>query len=216
MTDAMKTNVQKRALLLIDVQNEYVTGNLPIEYPPLESSLPNITEAIARAKEYGIPIIVVKQVAPAASTIFSLGSQGAELHPIVHSIGADLVVEKSLPSALAGTGLGEWFRSQKIETLVVAGFMSQNCVESTIRHAAHEGWPVEYLHDASGTVSFENKMGFLSAKAMHEAVCIVLQSRFAAVLRTNEWCELVAKGAAAHKETILESAMRGKAIGHAL
>jgi nicotinamidase-related amidase len=206
----MRANVQKRALILIDVQNEYVTGKLPIEYPPLKVSLLNIGHAIAHAKERGIPIVIVKQMAPETSPIFASGSSGAELHPVVNSIDADLVVEKSLPSALAGTGLGDWLKNQGIETLVVAGFMSQNCVESTIRHAAHEGWQVEYLHDASGTVSFENKMGFLSAQAMHEAVCIVLQSRFAAVLQIEEWCRLVVSGVAAHKETILGNVEQAK------
>lgn len=206
----MKVNVQKRALILIDVQNEYVIGSLPIEYPPLEVSLPNISRAIDCAKEYEIPIVVVKQVAPVTSPIFAFGSSGVALHASVNAIDADLEIEKSLPSAFTGTDLGAWLKSRGVETLVVAGFMSQNCVESTIRHAAHTGWQVEYLHDASGTVSFNNRMGFLSAQAMHEASCIVLQSRFAAVLRTEEWCELVSKGKSAHRETILESVAQAK------
>lgn len=206
----MRANVQKRALILIDVQNEYVTGKLPIEYPDLKVSLPNIGRAIAHAKEHRIPIVIVKQAAPETSPIFASGSSGAELHPTVNSIDADLVIEKSLPSAFAGTGLGTWLQSRGVETLAVAGFMSQNCVESTIRHAAHEGWRVEYLHDASGTVSFNNRMGFLSAQEMHETTCIVLQSRFAAVLQTEEWCQHVSEGLVARRETILESVEQAK------
>ena len=212
----MKANIQKRALILIDVQNEYVIGNLQIEYPPLDISLPNIAKAVVQARAYGIPVVVVKQEAPITSPIFALGSKEAELHPMIKSIAADLVVVKSLPSALAGTVLDGWLRGHSVETLVVAGFMSQNCVESTIRHAAHEGWQVEYLHDASGTVSFKNKMGFLSAQAMHEASCIVLQSRFAVVLQTNEWCELVSRGFSACKESILESVERAQRKRHTL
>lgn len=212
----MSANVQKRALILIDVQNEYVMGKLPIEYPPLKVSLPNIGSAIAHAKEYGIPIVIVKQIAPETSLIFASGSLGAELHPTVNSDDADLVVQKSLPSAFAETGLGVWLKNRGVETLVVAGFMTQNCVESTIRQAAHEGWQVEYLHDASGTISFENKMGFVSAHTMHETTCIVLQSRFAAVLQTEEWCELVTEGLAARRETILGSVEQAQQKRHAL
>lgn len=206
----MKANLQRRALLLIDIQNEYITGNLPIEYPPLDISLPNIAKAIAQAKAYGIPVVVVQQVAPVDSPLFAKGSQSAALHAIVDPIDADLVIEKALPSALAETSLGQWLRDHEIQTLAVLGFMSQNCVESTIRQAAHEGWAVEYLYDASGTVSFKNKMGSLSAQAMHEASCIVLQSRFAAVLQTDEWCELVSQGLSAERETILGSAQQAR------
>lgn len=201
----MTENSQKRALLLIDVQNEYVSGALPIEYPPLEVSLPNIGRAISIARAHGIPIIAVKQVSPESSPIFAEGSHGAELLADIDEAGADLVVSKTLPSALFGTNLKEWLVRNDLKTIVVAGYMSQNCVESTIRHAAHEGFVVEYLHDASGTVSFKNKLGTLSARAMHEATSIVLQSRFAAVLTTDEWVDLVNHGVAAKRESIIDS-----------
>lgn len=201
----MTKNKQKRALLLIDVQNEYVSGMLTIEHPPLEVSLPNISRAISIAKDHGIPIVVVKQVAPKSSPIFAEGSHGVELLSFIEESEPDLVMVKTQPSAFFGTNLKEWLLSNDLKTLVVAGFMSQNCVESTIRHAAHEGFAVEYLHDASGTVSFKNKMGYLSAKAMHEATSVVLQSRFAAVHITDEWLDLVVNDVAAARESIVES-----------
>jgi hypothetical protein len=71
--------------------------------------------------------------------------------------------------------------------------------------AAHAGWSFEYLHDAAGAVSYQNSMGLLPAKAMHEASCIVLQSRFAAVMATAEWAELVAPGHAAAQPSLLSS-----------
>lgn len=197
----------RRALILIDVQNEYVTGKLRIEYPPLETSLPNIARAMAAAREAGIPLVVVQQVAPATSPIFAEGSDGAQLHDVVAGA-CDLLVHKTLPSALAQTGLADWLRQRGIDTVVVAGYMSQNCNESTIRQAAHEGWAVEYLHDAAGAVSYCNEMGRLEARTMHEASCIVLQSRFAAVMTTEAWIALVASGKPAPRETLYASYLR--------
>lgn len=204
----MTKNKQKRALLLIDVQNEYVSGMLPIEYPPLEVSLPNIGHAISLAKSHGIPIVVVKQVTTKSSPIFAEGSHGVELLSFIEESEPDLVVTKTQPSAFFGTNLKEWLLSNDLKTLIVAGFMSQNCIQSTIRHAAHDGFAVEYLHDASGTVSFKNKMGYLSAKDMHEATSIVLQSRFAAVLETKEWACLVQNDAAVSRETMVQSLLK--------
>lgn len=200
----------KRALIVIDVQNEYDTGNLPIEYPPLGTSLPNISRSIRTAREIGIPVVVVQQTAPATSPIFAEGSHGWQLHPVVKDIVPDLLIQKTLPSALAGTGLGDWLRTNKIDTLVVAGYMSQNCNESTIRHAAHEGWAVEYLHDAAGAVSYRNSMGLLKAKDMHNASCIVLQSRYAAVMATQEWIELVHAGKSAPRDSLYLSCQRAR------
>jgi nicotinamidase-related amidase len=46
----------KRALIVIDVQNEYVTGKLRIEYPDVQTSLANIGQAMDAARDAGIPI----------------------------------------------------------------------------------------------------------------------------------------------------------------
>jgi nicotinamidase-related amidase len=200
----MTQTTPQRALLVIDVQNEYVSGNLPIEYPPLSTSLPNIQLAIETAKQANIPIILVQQMAPAGSPIFAQGSHGWELHEVAN-IEHDLLIQKKLPSALAETRLGDWLKARHIDTLVVVGFMSQNCNESTIRQAAHEGWSVEYLHDAAGAVSYRNAMGLLDAKTMHEASCVVLQSRFAAVMNTQAWVQLVKTGTAAVRESLYQS-----------
>ena len=41
----------KRALVVIDVQNEYVTGGLPIVHPPVEEGLERIGTAVGTANE---------------------------------------------------------------------------------------------------------------------------------------------------------------------
>ncbi|MCP2342182.1 isochorismatase family protein [Actinomadura rupiterrae] len=53
-----------RALIVIDVQHEYVTGKLPIAYPPLDVSLANIGAAMDAATRAAIPVVVVQQAAP--------------------------------------------------------------------------------------------------------------------------------------------------------
>ncbi len=199
------TGKPKRALLLIDVQNEYVTGNLPIEYPPLATSLKNIEAAIKTAQSHSIPIVVVQQMAPETSPIFAKGSHGWELHPVVASLKPDLLVHKQLPSALAGTQLAQWLKKEDIDTLTVTGYMTQNCNESTIRQATHEGWAVEFLHDAAGTVSFRNSQGHLKAEDMHKAACVVLQSRFAAVMTTQEWTHCIQTGEAPIRDSLYQS-----------
>ena len=57
----------KRALLAIDVQNEYFTGKLPVTYP--KDSLPNILNAMDAAQEKGVPVIVVQHTAKEAEAL---------------------------------------------------------------------------------------------------------------------------------------------------
>lgn len=182
----------KRALVVIDVQNEYIDGNLPIAYPPLSVSLPNVERAMDAAHDAGLPVVVVRQVAPAASPIFGAGSHGAELHASVAGRPRDLVLDKTLPSCFTGTGLGEWLAERGIDTLAICGYMTQNCDESTAREAAHRGLAVEFLSDATGTLALGNEAGTVDARTLHEAVLVVLHSRFAAVVATDDWLAAVA------------------------
>ncbi|MFE5286083.1 cysteine hydrolase family protein [Nocardia sp. NPDC056611] len=195
-----------RALIVIDVQNEYVTGRLPIAYPPLDVSLANIAAAMDAARRAGIPVVVVQHVAPAESPVFARGGTGFALHPTVAERPWDLLVEKTLPSSFPETGLAQWLAERDVDTIVVCGYMTQNCDESTARDAVHRGFAVEFLSDATGTLALTNQAGAVAAKELHEAVLVVMQSRFAAVATTAEWIETITGGAELERSGILASA----------
>lgn len=184
----------RRALLVIDVQNEYFTGNLPIGYPDRDGSLKNITTAMDAATRAGIPVVVVRQLAPETSPIFAKGSHGAELLAAVADRPHEHDLEKTLPSCFTGTDLAEWLTARDIDTLVITGYMTQNCNESTARDAVHRGYAVEYLADATGALAMSNSAGSLTAREVHESVLVVLQSRFAAVTSTAQWIAALESG----------------------
>ncbi|OZB60027.1 MAG: cysteine hydrolase [Lysobacterales bacterium 14-68-21] len=200
-----------RALVVVDVQNEYVTGNLRIEYPPVDASLTRIGEAMDAAAAAGIPVVVVQQMAPADSPLFAEGSHGWQLHPTVAGRPHDHLVHKQLPSAFAGTDLGEWLRQRRIDTLVVAGYMTHNCNDTTIKHAFDAGLQVEFLMDASGSVPYANRAGAATAEEIHRVFAVVEQSRYAAVLTTAEWIACVRDGRLPERDTIHGSHQRALA-----
>lgn len=195
----------KRALIVIDVQNEYFTGNLPIEYPDPHQSLANIGRAIDAAQAQGIPVILVQHLGPADSPLFARGSEGVALHPAVAGRERALLVEKSHASAFKDTGLGDWLVEQQIDTLSVAGYMTQNCDNATIQQAVHLGLAVEFLSDATGAVSYRNRAGRVSAEEVHRVISAVLQAAFAAVLSTDEWIAALHSGEAPLRENIYSS-----------
>ncbi|WP_246691813.1 cysteine hydrolase family protein [Mesorhizobium sp. WSM4307] len=154
----------RRALIVIDVQNDYDGGNLAIQHPPFRDSVVNVARAMDAAAAAGIKVVVIKQMAPESSPIFAKSSHGGELHPEIARRGRDHYVEKTLPSAFTGTDLEAWLRANAIDTLTVVGYMTHNCDLSTIIHAVHMGFAVEFLSDATGSVPYANSAGYASGR----------------------------------------------------
>lgn len=202
----------RRALIVIDVQNEYVTGGVPIEYPDVNQSLANIGRAMDAAQAAGIPVVVVQNSLPAGAPVFARGSAGWELHPLVASRPRSHYIDKTLPSAFAGTDLAAWLAGQGIDTLTVVGYMTHNCNDSTVKQAVHDGFAVEYLADASGSLPYENRAGRASAEEIHRVFTVVMQSRFAAVAGTDEWIAALASGQALPRDNIVASNRRARGL----
>lgn len=198
----------KRALIVVDVQNEYFTGNLRIEYPDVRVSLPNICAAMDAAHAAGIPVVVVQHIAAAGAPIFAPGSAGAQLPPEIARRHRDLLVEKNRTSALNGTGLGAWLREQGIDTLSIVGYMTHNCDYATTLHAAQEGWKVELLNDASGSLPYANAAGAATAEEIHRAFTVVMHTGFGAVVSTAQWLAAVERGEALATDSIFASHQR--------
>ncbi|MBZ9818515.1 cysteine hydrolase family protein [Mesorhizobium sp. CA4] len=198
----------RRALVVVDVQNDYNGGSLAIQHPPFNETVANVARAMDAAAAAGIKIVVVKQMAPETSPIFAKDSHGGELHPEIARRGRDHYIEKTLPSAFTGTDLEDWLRANAIDTIAVVGYMTHNCDLSTIIHAVHMGFAVEFLSDASGSVPYANSAGFASAEDIHRVVSVVLQSRFAAVLKTAEWVDCLKTGRLPERDTIYASNQR--------
>lgn len=196
----------RRALIVIDVQNEYFTGGLPIEHPDPRMSVANIGKAMDAARAAGIPVIVVQNhAANPNAPLFVKGTPAWELHEVVRDRPRDHYLVKSLPSAFTGTDLSSWLETHGIDTLVVTGYMTHNCDHSTVNHAVHMGLQVEFLSDATGAVPYENRAGSATAEEIHRVFSVVMQSRFAAVMTTDEWIEAVETGSEPVRETIFSS-----------
>ena len=198
----------RRALIVIDVQNEYVTGNFRIEYPPVTSSLARIADAMDAAAAHHIPVVVVQHVLPADAPIFALDSDGVQLHPVITARHYDHLVQKTLPSTFAGTDFGAWLRANRIDTLSITGYMTHNCNDSTMRQAMHEGYQVEFLHDAAGSLPYKNSVGSASAEEIHRVVSIVMESAYAAVMDTATWIASLDTGLHAPRDNIYASNQR--------
>lgn len=198
----------KRALVVIDVQNEYFTGQLPIDYPPVAESLTNIVAAMDLATRQGIPIVVVQHQAPDGAPVFAAGSPGFALHPEVACRPRRLDLIKRQASALVGTPLADWLHEQAIDTLTLVGYMTHNCLDATARHASQAGWQVELLADACGSLAYRNEWGSASGETLHRTFCLVMQTGFAAVATLAQWQVAVSAGRTLPRDSVFASHRR--------
>ena len=96
------------------------------------------------------------------------------------------MIEKNLPDAFTGTNLENWLKTNGIYTVAITGYMTQNCCDTTARRAFHMGYEVEFLSDATGTLSITNDAGSVTAEELHLAI-LVTQTRFGRIIKTDEW-----------------------------
>jgi nicotinamidase-related amidase len=179
--------MMSRALLVIDVQNEYFTGALPITHPA--GHLDRILE-VMDAAEGKIPTVVIQHhFAQADRPFFQKGSRGWELHPQVARRPRDLLVEKTLPGSFTNTPLEAWLQQRGVNTVAIAGYMTHMCCDTTAREAVHRGFHVEFLSDATGTLALSNAAGEVTAEELHRAILCAQQMLLSEVLPSARWLE---------------------------
>ena len=205
----------RRALVIIDVQNDYFAegGPLAIQYPDRNESLANITRAIDVAEAQDMPVAVVQHQYPAGAPVFAEGSEGWKLHPEIASRHKDSWkhLVKGYASVFAGTDFEAWLRENDIEAITLVGYMSNNCDLATAAAAEPLGFAVEVLSDASGAVHLANEAGQVGAQQLHETLMVLLNSNFAAVASTDDWAHAVKSGTALPKGDLGTSAVQGHA-----
>lgn len=202
----------RRALIVIDAQQEYFEGLLPIQHPARDESVALIAEAMDAAELVGIPVVLVQHEAPSGSPVFAPESSTFALHPeIAHR--ADRSAHrftKSFASIFASTGLEEWLRERDIDTVTLVGYMTNNCVIGSAVAAEPLGFAVEVLSDATGSIDIVNSAGSAPAKQVHETIMALLHSNWAAVTTANAWIDAAKAEVPLAADNLIESATRGR------
>ena len=203
----------RRALVVVDVQQQYFDGILEIRFPPHAESLPMIVRAIDAAESAGIPIVVVQHSSGDGAAMFDPASPEFELHPDVaaRATAAWKPITKSYSSVFAGTDLAVWLRERGIDTATIVGYMTNNCVLASAADAEYVGFAIEVLSDATGAIDLANDAGSADARTVHEVLMTLLNSSWAGVTSTSEWVDAVHAGSAIVGSDLGRSAAAGAA-----
>ncbi len=201
-----------RALVVVDVQQEYFDGPLQIQYPPRDQVLERILRAIAVARDHGLPVVFVQHTAESGSPVFALGSPSWQLHPRIAAVVEDgTVCRKKFASIYADTDLADWLHSHEVDTVTLVGFMTNNCDLASAVESQGLGITAEVLSDASGATHLANDAGHVAAADLQAMLMTLLHSNFAAVATLDRWTAAVADGHPLPKDNLVASALSGQA-----
>lgn len=171
------------ALLVIDVQQSF-------RHRPYwrDSDVPYFVERlqslIAGAQSRKIPVIQIFHVEDSGP--FSLES-GHVVRLQDVSFTPDAVFQKRSHSALVGSGLGVWLTQHGIHRVIVSGIRTEQCCETTTRHASDLGYQVDYVTDATLTFPMTDRHGReWTPEEIKSRTELVLDGRFARITTVEE------------------------------
>ena len=175
------------ALLIIDIQNDYFPGGA-MALEGAEAAGAKAGAALAACRARKLPVFHVRHlsVRPGA-TFFLPGTKGAEIHVSVAPAAGEPVIEKNFPNSFRATDLKERLDKAGIKSLVVAGMMTQMCVDSSVRQAADLGYQVTLLADACATRAQSWGGQSVPAAQVQTAFLAALNGLFARVQPTDEF-----------------------------
>jgi nicotinamidase-related amidase len=146
--------------------------------------LNHVQKLVDGAAPRGIPVVQVFHVE--ASGVFA--PESGHVRTLAGlSISPNSVFMKRSHSALVGSGLDVWLTQQGIQRLIVAGIRTEQCCETTTRHASDIGYSVDYVTEATLTFSMHDRHGRLWSPAeIKERTELVLNGRFARIATVEE------------------------------
>ncbi|GAC1451283.1 MAG: isochorismatase family protein [Steroidobacteraceae bacterium] len=182
----------KQALIVIDVQESFRRRPY-FRAEELPAFLRNLQSLADGCRARGIPVVQVFHHEPGAdaSDPFSPASGLVRAMPELTLTPAG-VFHKQVHSAMFGvsadgTTLESWLRARGIDTLLVTGIRTEQCCETTTRHASDLGFAVRYVTDATLTFPMHTRGGReVSAAEIRERTEMVLEGRFAQVVASAD------------------------------
>ena len=177
-----------RALLIVDIQNDYFPGGaMELEGSP---------EAGARAgdllhlfRERSLPVVHIRHIAaPPGATFFLPITPGARIHKCAAPLDGETVFQKHNPSAFRKTCLLEHLKGLGVTDLVVAGMMTHLCIDTTVRAAADLGFTCILAGDACATKALTFGDKTVPAAQVQAAFLSAIDGTFAKVTTVEEIC----------------------------
>ena len=178
---AKPARLDESVVIIVDAQKEYSEGALPLW--GLNAAVREIEVLLARARAANTPVFHIVQHSRRGGRVFAPDGPFVAIFDELKPLEGEKVVVKSLPSSFKLTTLEVEIRKTGRKNLVVVGFMTHMCVNSTVRDAAEMGYACTVVANACATRDLpDGHGGTISAEAVHVANLAALRDRFAVVV----------------------------------
>lgn len=169
------------SLVLIDYQNEYLTGALPLAN--VQAAVQEAAQLLEAARSAGAQIIHVAHKGGRGGLFDREDARGQIIDQLAPRTG-ETVIEKPMPNAFAKTSLAEVLDGQGRRPLVIAGFMTHMCVSSTVRAGLDLGYASTVVANACATRDLPGIDGAapVDGQTIHAVALAELSDRFALIV----------------------------------
>ena len=182
---AVPAPLSKSTLILIDCQNTYRQGLMQLE--GVEPALKVCAELLERARGAGRPVIHIQHDAGAGSP-YDVRAEIGQIANVVAPRDGEPVITKLYPSSFEKTDLDATLKALGATDLVLGGFMTHMCVNSTARAAFNHGYRPTVIASATATRSLPTASGgSIPAAQVHEAALSAIMDLFAVVVPGASW-----------------------------
>lgn len=177
-----------KALLLIDIQNDYFPGG-KCELSEPEKALENAFKALTIFRSRGLPVIHVQHINTQKGAAFFLpDTHGAGTHEALSPAPDEDVIIKHVPNSFYKTNLHEIIIKKGISELIVCGMMTHMCIDTTVRAAMDYLIPVTLIHDACATKDLCWGETVLPAQDVSNVYFAGLNKMFAKIIPIHKLC----------------------------
>lgn len=178
----------KKALLIIDVQNDYFpNGTCPLCEP--EAALNVIKSLLTYFREHKLPVFYIQHVADMQASFFVPESEGVQIHNDIKPLNTEIVIEKHYPNSFYATSLRYELVKNEITDLVICGMMTHMCIDTTVRAAKDYGYNLTLISDGCATKDLEWCGVTIPAHTVQNTFMAALNYKFAAAITSTAYFE---------------------------
>ena len=168
------------ALIMIDCQNTYRQGLMQLTN--VEPAIIEAQKLLQMARDLKVPIIHIQHDAGVGSP-YDVTAEIGQISVEVAPKNGEAVITKNYPNAFIATPLEAQLKALGIENVVIAGFMTHMCINSTARGAFNLGFKPTGVASACATRSLIGANGkTIDAQVMHDSALAAVRDLFAVVV----------------------------------
>jgi nicotinamidase-related amidase len=172
----------KKALLLIDLQNDYFEGGKMALVEPEKAAL-KAQKVLQQFRAVNLLVVHIQHIALSpTATFFIPNTHGSEINEMVKPIANEKLIVKHYPNGFRETELQEFLQNNGVTDLTICGMMTHMCVDATTRAAKDWGYNCTLIGDACATKQLEFAGIKIPAEHVHYAFLAALKGTYADII----------------------------------